>query len=194
MNRYSRIVGFLTVLVMLAGLVSAQASTLDQNNPPNNVGLNDSLEWQQQVTAGIGGQLAGITLYTNAGPDTDLVQIAIGSGFYSGPYTFSQTVTINGATFIDTSSAGILLTPGETFVIDVSEGPGCCNLSGSDIPYGGGDLYLNFGNGDVEDYTQLFGYSMAFQTYMNPSTPTPEPCSMLLVGAGLGLVGVWRRK
>ena len=158
---------WLTLLMFFALVVSAHAnSILDQDNPPNNLGLNDQLEWQQQVTTGLGGILSGITLYTQAGVDTDLVRIGVGSAPFTGNWAFEATVDINSAgTFIDTSSANIALNPGEFFVIDVSGGPGCCNLFGSATPYSGGDLYLDIG-GQFTNYTELFGYSLAFQTYM----------------------------
>jgi hypothetical protein len=194
-SRRSSTIRLALLLTFLAVVVSAQAGTvLDQNNPPGNLGLNDSLEWQQQVTDGIGGVLAGITLYTQSGSDTDIVKIGVGPGFFFGTFAFTTTATIvPGGTFIDTSAADIHLTPGEFFVIDVSGGPGCCNLTGSTSPYSGGDLYLDV-DGQIQDYTQLFGYSMSFQTYVN-TTPTPEPGSLMLLGSGiLGLLGVVRRK
>ena len=192
MTRRSSTIGLALLLAFLVVVVSAQASVLDQNNPPLNVGLNDGLEWQQQITVGIGGQLAGITLYTWSGSDTDTVKIGVGPGFFNGTYSFITTVPITSSgTFIDTSSAGINLNPGDYFVIDVSGGPGCCNLAGSSNPYSGGDLYLDI-NGTISDYTQLYGYSMGFQTYMSS---VPEPGSLILLGSGvLGLAGLLRRK
>jgi hypothetical protein len=185
---------WLTLLMFLGFVVSAHAnSILDQNNQPfGNLGLNDGLEWQQQVTVGLGGILSGITLYTESGTDVDTVKIGVGPGFFNGQYSFTTTVGINaGGTFIDTSSANIALNPGDFFVIDISGGPGCCNLAGSTVPYSGGDLYLNFGG--VQDYTKLFGYSLAFQTYMN--TDVPEPGTLVFMGTGaLGLAGLLRRK
>ena len=185
---------WLTLLMFLGFVVSAHAnSILDQNNPPLNVGLNDGLEWQQQITVGLGGELSGITLYTNSGVDTDTVKIGVGSAYYTGQWAFTTTVGIGSTgTFIDTSSANILLNPGDHFVIDVSGGPGCCNLAGSTTAYSGGDLWLNI-NGTHYDYTQLYGYSMAFQTYMN--TDVPEPGTLVFMGTGaLGLAGLLRRK
>jgi PEP-CTERM motif len=185
---------WLTLLMFLGFVVSAQAnSILDQNNPPLNVGLNDGLEWQQQITVGLGGILSGITLYTQSGTDTDLVRIGVGSAPFTGAWAFQTTVGINaGGTFIDTSSANIALNPNDFFTIDVSGGPGCCNLYGSTSAYSGGDLYLDI-NGQFTDYTQDFGYSMAFQTYMN--TEVPEPGTLVFMGTGvLGLAGILRRK
>lgn len=182
---------FALLLAVVAFVVSAQASNiLDQNNPPLNVGLNDGLEWQQQITVGIPGELAGIVLYTWSGNDTDTVKIGVGDAYYTGQWAFTGTATITpSGTFIDTTGAGIFLNLGQHFVIDVSGGPGCCNLAGSTIPYSGGDLWLNI-NGTHYDYTQLYGYSLGFQTYM-----TPEPGTLVFLGTGvLGLAGVLRRK
>src|SRR5580698_2807733 len=106
-------------LLMLSGAARADM-IVDQNNTLD-VGsgsVNDSFEWQQQVTDGIGGVLAGIELYTQDGNDSVVVSIGLGSGFYSGPFAFTiDTVIGSSGTFIDTSSANISLTPGEAFVI-----------------------------------------------------------------------------
>jgi len=179
--------------LMLAG--AAQASPiLDQNNPPSgNLGLNDQLEFQQQVTDGIAGVLAGVTLFTKSGSDTDTVKIGVGSAFSTGPFAFTTTSTITTAgTFIDTSAANISLTAGEHFVIDVSgnpSNPGNGGLAGSASPYAGGDLYLFLGA--PIDETSSAGESMAFETFI---TVVPEPASLILFGIGLASLGLVHRR
>jgi hypothetical protein len=188
-HAFRRILACSVAIVAGLSLASAAQATvvLDQNNPPPGGGyMNDSLEWQQQVTAGATGTLAGITLYGFG--SSDQVSIAMGPAFNSGPFVFSQTVTLNNAgAFIDTSAANIHLTPGTTFTIDVTGGDGCCFLLGSNVAYPGGHVFLNAG-GSVFDYTQLIGISMAFQTYVDqtPVSSAPEPATwaMLLVGFG----------
>jgi hypothetical protein len=100
--------------------------------------LNDTIaEWQQQVTDGIGGILAGIELYCAPGTTIDTATVSIGLGAvpYLGAFVFTTTATFGQAgAFIDTSSADITLTPGEVFVIDVSSG-GSADLVGVTQPY-----------------------------------------------------------
>ena len=177
-------------LGLALGSAAHAAAVLDQSNPPDFLGLNDSFEWQQQVTSGAAGTLAGITLYGSS--SSDLVRIALGNAFNSGPFVFSQTVTLSSVgTFIDTSAAGIHLTPGQTFVIDVSAGDGCCFLRGSVNPYSGGDLFLN--SGSPQDYTTAFGYSMGFQTFVSGGVPEPATWAMLLIGFGVAGAVLRRR-
>lgn len=171
---------------------SAQAAAvLDQINQPGRGVLNESVEWQQEVTAGVSGQLAGITLY---GAATDLlVRIAQGDAFYSGAYAFSQTTSLAAdGVFIDTSAANIMLTAGQHFVIDLSQGSGG-NIFFLASPYAGGHFFLK--DGTVTDFTGAYGYSLAFQTFMDSGGAVPEPSTwaLLLMGFG-GLGAVLRRR
>ncbi len=77
--------------VAIAALVTvADATTvIDQENLPSvNWGLNDSFEWQQEVTAGFSGQLAGVELFGTS--PSDLVRIALGAAFSGVPFVFSH--------------------------------------------------------------------------------------------------------
>jgi hypothetical protein len=183
----------LTIFTALSGFLLCSAPlraavVLDQSNPPFAIGLNDRLELQQQVTAGKSGLLAGVELYGDS--TSDLVRIAVGDAFYTGPFAFSETVTLsNGGFFIDTSAANIDLSVGETFVIDVSEGTDVVRgLRGTNHPYSGGGLFSQEG-GVV---TGLPAFSMAFQTFVGTTATVPEPSTwtMLIAGfAGLGYAG-----
>ena len=70
---------------------------VDVNNQPGTstfagtAGINDAIESQQQVTDVNGGTLAGVTLYTISGDDTDTVSIGVGNAFYTGAFAFTQT-------------------------------------------------------------------------------------------------------
>jgi hypothetical protein len=191
---------FLSILPMLVIAVAAARADIivDQNNSAG-VGsgsLNDSFEWQQQVTDGIGGVLAGVELFTLDGTDTVTVSIGLGSGFYMGPFAFTTTAAIGSdGTFIDTSAAGIDLTPGESFVIDVSDGPGCCNLAAVNSLYAGGDLFFN-NNGHIINVNAAGGpssaYSLGFETFIGSSS-APEPGTVALFGSGLASL-IWIRR
>jgi hypothetical protein len=188
-------------ILALAGTVYGDL-IVDQNNTANegNTSLNDGLEWQQQVTDEVSGALAGIELYTVSGSDSVVVSIGIGSAYDPGPFAFTTTVEVgSGGTFIDTSAADIMLTAGEEFVIDVSDGPGCCNLAAVTSLYSGGDLYLN-NHGtiiDINDTGVTGAYSLAFQTFIQttPAAIAPEPGTAVLFGLGVaGLIQARKRR
>jgi len=196
------------ILPFLAFAGSAQAGVIDQSNLQNSyTGLATFVEFQQQVTDGIGGLLIGVELYTTVSPPTDpsqavpeldTVSIGVGPGFFPGPFSFTIQAWIEpGGTYIDTSAAGIYLTPGEQFVIDVTDPQAgtCCNLGGAYRVYPGGDLFMKQGSTITDDSI----ISMAFETFMDPNAAppesgTPEPASILLLPAGLGVLALRRKR
>jgi hypothetical protein len=198
------------ILPFLALAGSAQAGQLDQSNLQTFTGLATWVEFQQQVTAGIGGLLVGVELYTTLSPpgqnpgvaELDTVSIGVGPGFFAGAFSFITQAWIEpGGTYIDTSAAGIYLTPGELFVIDVTDPQAgtCCNLGGAWRVYSGGDLFMKQGSTISEDSGSP-GTSMAFETFMDPNAAppepgTPEPGTLALFGSGvLGVAWMRRRK
>jgi hypothetical protein len=222
MNKHTRLLcaAFAVLGVAAAGDVQG-APILDQTptGPAAGFGLDDTLEWQQQVTDGIGGILAGVQLFT--APVADNLTVSIGLGpAPTGAFAFTKTEAISPppGTFVDTSAAGIFLQPGETFVIDVSGGSGqgffpvLVALIGSPPPYPGGDLFLIHdpdNGGNTTDYTTCTvlttprmpaanctpGVSLLFATFITPESPVPEPGTLaLLSGALIGFALIRRRR
>lgn len=181
----------LAAVVLLAATPASAAAVLDQSSLGADVGLNGAYEWQQEVTAGVGGQLSAVTLW---GLGALTVRITPGSGFYDGPYLFTQTFTFDsselvGGKLIDTSAANIFLKAGDQFVIDfIPAGDPSAGLGASSQAYAGGDLFLNSPWGGASNYTAAHGISLRFQTFMSTSAvPEPATWGLLLVGfAGIG--------
>jgi hypothetical protein len=182
---------------MLAASAAQATPVLDQSSAPGGWQFGEFFHWEQQVTAGMSGELAGITLY---GMGTTLdVGVNPGDAWEgSGPFAFTGHETLtSGGTFIDTSAAHITLNAGDHFVIDLQNGANG-NLLGTGVPYAGGDTWLSICCGFAFDYTvSTSGQTLAFQTYMSQagvgSAPEPAAWAILLTGfAGLG--GALRRR
>ena len=200
----------------LAGVARANP-VLDQSSPAGNGSTYDVFEFMQVVTAGKTGLLDGITLYgqnfTYNGQlifgdgHTDLVRIALGGEtvqqFTVIPpptYLFSDTVELDYlGTFLDTSAAGIHLTAGQQFIIDISQGDGDgFTTAGSFGGYGGGGFYQvapigNFG----QTFAYPVGDSLSFQTFVDqpaPPPPVPEPGVWALMLLGFGGLGAMLRR
>jgi len=174
----------------------ASAAVLDQSSLGTDVGTNGTYEWQQQVTAGVDGRLSAVTLW---GIGALTVRITPGSGFYDGPYLFTQTFTFDQSEaidgkLIDTSGANIFLNAGDQFVIDfISAGDPNAGQGASSQAYAGGDLFVNYPWGLV-NYTTAHGISLRFKTFMDSSVvPEPATWGLLLVGF-VGVGSALRRK
>ncbi|MFZ5720921.1 MAG: PEPxxWA-CTERM sorting domain-containing protein [Pseudomonadota bacterium] len=172
-----------TAAVAALGLAgSAQAGVvLDQANLDMSVGLNGlDIQWQQEVTAGLSGRLAGVTLW---GVGTARVRIAEGDAFHEGPFQFDQVIALGpGGTYVDLLPASIRLTAGDSFVIDLTESTN--GYGGAAGAYAGGDLWLDDAFGRL-NYTDAQNVSLRFESHM----AVPEPGTWALMILGFGAAG-----
>jgi hypothetical protein len=163
----------LASLSLLAGTAAAQTGTPDQACIREFAGFSEgsSLVWQQQIRAGLPGQLEGIsvTLLGAAGGHVDL-RIRLGDAPNASPVVFStglDKATANPETFfIDMRSASITLTVGQTLVMETQGNSTTVvpSLAGNYVDPATGPaqypepLYLNG--------TSWAGYRHGFTTYM----------------------------
>jgi hypothetical protein len=163
--------------LVVTGMAGAQTGTLDQSSPyttgANSQSFNidtSTLVWQQQVRAGLSGQLEGVrfTFLGVAGAQAD-VRIRLGPAWSSSAPSFSTRVVkaIDGfeTVFVSMTSAGLHLSSGDVFVIETQGNGTGMNLIGSYIAPPGAPLYpeplfltqSSFADG---------GYRHGFQTFM----------------------------
>lgn len=177
------------VLTLVVGTVSADTLDLDQVSPfffdETEASFNmdaAGMVWQQEVVAGLAGNLAQVDFYVFA-PGSCTLALAAGEPWqatYVWSTTFAPTAT--GWVSLDTSAAGLSFSPGDHYVLDFINTSGGLCLGGSYQPGGGnypaGRLFYNgydYGDWDV-----------AFRTYV------PEPSGVAL--AMLGAVLMLRRR
>jgi len=173
----------------------AQSGTLDQESPVLNAGFNlgaSSLTWQQQVKAGMSGQLEGVSMTFTGTNGVSQVEVKIGLGdAWSTNIVFTQMVTLQNSgawQFIDMTSANIQLSSGDTFVIQTHGNDTGMGASGSYVAPPGDPLYSeplwlneqNFADG---------GWRHAFRSYMLTG---PIDCLTLAVDTLVaGQTGFW---
>jgi hypothetical protein len=175
----------LIVLSMTAGFAHAQTGTLDQSSPmipqPGaNAGFNTStpsLDWQQQVRAGLSGRLEGFVLQMSGSPGASIqVTVRMGPAWNTSSNAFqsivAKTTTANlDNVFVDVTSANIQLVPGTLFVIDIVGQNNGAGLEGSYVAPPGVPWYsepLFLGGTCYSDC----GFRFGFQTYVLTSTST----------------------
>jgi hypothetical protein len=175
MNQWISIASILTC----GGMAIGQTGTLDQSSPATSASFNlsaSSLTWQQQVRAGIGGQLEGIRL-TLLGPVAAQMEVRIRTGPAWSTATPAAVRTVIKATansevvFLDLTAENIQLAVNDAFVFETQGNDTGMNIVGSYVAPPGTPLYPEplFLN------TTLFvdnGWRHGFDTYMLTGGPT----------------------
>ena len=183
-----------TLATLLVGLTfvfwvpTARAAIVDQENLPideTSAGFNaadETLFWQQEVISGVSGTLTSVEFFVAniVGDGQFNFFVNIGSPWQTDSHDFAVSLTglAPGTFVVDTSSAGITLAAGDTFVLGW-QGAGDqrgVGLFGSFID-GGVDQYVGELWGDNPfNPPQLHsggvgGWDIGFRTFMEPPGP-----------------------
>ena len=164
------------VSVLVAAAVGttalAQTGTLDQESPNANASFNldaSFLIWQAQARAGMDGQLEGIAMPFTGVDGVAQAEISIGLGdAWTTNIVFTELITLQTSgswQFVDTTSANIQLTAGDTFVIqavgnDTGTWCGGSYVAPPDPPLYDEPLWL------MEQIHSNGGWRLGFRTYM----------------------------
>jgi hypothetical protein len=177
-------------LAVLSSLCSAQTGVLDQSSPYPGTGWSagyngsaSSLVWQQQVRAGITGQLEGVTVHLNGSVGSHIdVRIRAGDGWNTSAVLFQGVATKLTASydelcFLDATSALVNFTANSTFVIELQgqdDGGGFIgNYSPPPMPAQYPEpLYL----GSPQCFVDCH-YRIAFETYVLVNSPPLAYCT-----------------
>lgn len=145
--------------------------------------------FQQGVTAGVAGVLTAIDLWIAEAPGTFNVFINRGAGWQTDAADFTTTVSpvADSIFHLDLAAAGLSFAVGEQFQIGfqgTTAAGSCCGLRATSTvdQYAGGGLFVN--------NVQYGNFDIAFRTYVDVAAPVPEPGTVAMLLAGLGLVGV----
>ena len=174
----------------LAGTAGA-GLILDQAQEMTSAAFNMDatfLEWQQEITVGVTGQLAQIDVHVNT-PGSATFYLNSGAPWQTDTNEFEMLFVgkTTGWHSIDVSSAGLTFDVGDNFVIGWIGGGDGLWMSGGFIdggdPYPAGDLYLN-----GAPHTPGNNWDLAFRTHV-----IPMPGAIMLLGLA-GAVAPSRRR
>ncbi|MCC7014039.1 MAG: hypothetical protein IT454_15890 [Planctomycetes bacterium] len=171
----------------LASIVHAQSGVVDQISPypgtGQTAGFNgdaSGLIWQQEVRAGIAGQLEGFELLLNGSTGSQMnVRLRAGAGWNTSPVLYQTTVTQTGSSgqatsvFVDVTAANLSVVPGSLFVIEVQGNNTGCGFLGSYTPPPGTPQYAQFLFLNAPGCFADCGWRMAFTSYVLTGPPPP---------------------
>jgi hypothetical protein len=178
---------------LLSALFGHARAAVDQEALPVFGAFNTAsanLAWQQEVTAGLEGDLIRVDLFTGVFPGTFRFFVNDGSAWQTDADDFSIVLSpaANASVSIDVSPAHLHLSPGEVFVVGVEglvPNGNCCGLRAGQYDRGG--LYLMaYHSGKVNSEGDI---DFAFRTYVDA---VPEPSTFASFVTGLGVLGFAR--
>ncbi len=159
----------------VAGQAGAQTGVLDQVSPFANGGQSASfnvdatfLVWQAQVRAGIDGQVEGAVFRTSSGVGgTATIRLRSGDVSNPGPVLASATILNSIGTgelvFADLSAGNLVVSAGDTYVLELQGDGNGLWLNGSYAP--GGALYPEPLHLNGSQHADGF-WRIGFETYM----------------------------
>jgi len=197
------------VLWFLALCATAAAGTIiDQQNTAasNVVGvLNQNVQWREDFTSGLTGNLLGFDLFfSTLGPT--IAQDVVVDVLIGGTSAATRTVHYNGGNetlYFDFSSAGISLTAGDGWTLQVAgTDTSLPNATTGLYPYQGlsltqndtfdGSLIAHYVSTNTDDWYGL--YNLRFIEYVDTGAAVPEPATGALFLLSLAGLAALRRR
>lgn len=183
-------------------------SIFDQQSlgPSNTMGvLNQDIQWRQDVTSGISGNLLGFDLYFDSSFGAVIAQDVVVDVLVGGSSVAQRTVHYDGMVetlYFDFSSSGVWFNAGDSWILQVAGSDTSpsysyygLSLASDDSLFGGsgysGELNVHYVSADYTDWYGL--YDLRFVEYVDDGA-VPEPSALVLFGPALLSLTVLRRK
>lgn len=203
----------LIALATLGAASLAKAAVLDQENLLNADGSgmlfyvsDPGMSWQQSLTAGIEGRLERVEFLTDRADGSIVFFVDKGTPWQSDPHAFSSTVDVAASVVgqfygnagpwwvsVDVSAAGIDLDAGDAFVLGFKGTGTQLGLYGTSGNLYPGSLFFEqvLSDGQIIGPIEYEEYDFSMRTFMNP---VPEPHTIAMLLAGLGVIGLATRR